>query len=95
MVSRGCIKDLPSNNYGQNEGHETLCLEDGCNDHAVSSDQYCYECDSKTDPKCVSRMDKSMLKLCPESEQNFRCFHMINGTYLLLVIVFYSKITLY
>lgn len=81
-MTRGCTKDLEKSDYElvlNAIQRSSLCLEDDCNDQAVKVYPYCYECDSETDPKCVSQMDKSMLKICPYSEEDLRCFHMIGG----------------
>lgn len=86
-MSRGCIKDLEQIDYdsAQNGVQESsLCLENGCNDQFVKNDRMCYECDSNTDPKCISQMDSSMLTSCPDSEVDLGCFHIIKGTYLLI-----------
>lgn len=82
-MSRGCIKDLEQSDYQatQNGTQESsLCLDDGCNDQFVKNDRLCYECDSKTDPKCINQIDSSMLKRCPDSEEDLGCFHQITGT---------------
>lgn len=52
-----------------------------CNQEDIkpSKEELCYACDSKTDLKCVKRLDSSMLTKCPESEQPLGCFHTISG----------------
>lgn len=90
MVTRGCIKDLEQNDYEQllNEVKgSSLCLEDGCNDQIVKVNRYCYECDSENDPRCVSEMHNSMVKQCPESEQDLGCYHKTDGIYLQIRLV--------
>lgn len=82
MISRGCIKDLEQNDLEKCQNKvewSSLCLENGCNDQIVKTDRYCYECDSETDPNCAGQINNSMLKRCPNSEQDLGCFHMIKG----------------
>ncbi|XP_055309662.1 uncharacterized protein LOC129573299 [Sitodiplosis mosellana] len=77
-VTRGCVKDLKPNQLDDDE--MTQCMGDGCNDEVVTIDRYCHVCDSKTEPKCVSEVDDSMLKRCPDSKEDFGCFHSIKDT---------------
>lgn len=46
---------------------------------SVPKEEFCYVCDSKNDLKCVKRLDSTMLRKCPDSEQRMGCFHTISG----------------
>lgn len=54
------------------------CEHDNCNT-ITASDDSCYECDSKSDPKCHNNIDGSMLVNCPFSKHR-GCYHFINST---------------
>lgn len=66
-----------------------ICETDNCN--TISTiDKYCYECDSKTNPDCATKIDESMLVNCPFSANNPGCYHFINesGISQLIAIIF-------
>lgn len=83
-VSRGCIKDLDDATFEQCQNGEDceVCLENGCNNQDVITeeiDRYCYVCDSETNPNCISRLDESMMQKCSASKNDLGCFHTIAG----------------
>lgn len=48
--------------------------EDNCNDLPVAATDFCYTCDSRTDPNCRDQLDESMQTQCSFSVGSKGCF---------------------
>lgn len=73
-ISNGtqCFQCSSNQCNGQSTDHNWMALK-------LHDDQeeYCYECDSLKDPKCVVELNDLMLKRCPYFEQRHGCYHKI------------------
>lgn len=90
ITYRGCsTNDLNgSTSINCENGSECVqCAADKCNgitkDLSLQYSQqkihgnWCYECDSVYDPKCVAQIDDSMKKQCPNTKESLGCYHTI------------------
>lgn len=79
-IVRGCMQNLKfTEEYCEkNPWLCTTCDTDNCNT-MISTDKFCYACDSKTNPNCINNIDETMISNCEYSE-NQGCYHFINST---------------
>lgn len=44
-----------------------------------SHEQFCFQCDSRSDPNCSFRLNSEMVGLCPYSPKSSGCYHIKTG----------------
>lgn len=79
-VVRGCQKHtaVEQSFCDENPWLCNTCESDNCNT-IMTIDKYCYECESKTNPDCATKVDDTMLINCPLAKSP-GCYHLINTT---------------
>lgn len=73
VVERGCYYEASEQvkNECQNSEQKSciMCNEPGCNKAKVYIGEYCYKCDSATDPNCTDKVKPSMETKCDWSSK--------------------------
>lgn len=49
--------------------------------------RHCYKCDSTNDSNCVDKLNNDMISVCPFTEVDMECFHLIRGIQILNFIL--------
>lgn len=80
-VTRGCA--LENDQLAEDCKDPTKCevCSDtaNCNNNIIGANDYCYTCDSESDPNCKDNLNDSMLTQCPLSVSQMGCFRYADG----------------
>lgn len=80
-IIRNCLQTILSEEDVTEEDEENniiACPDSSC-DKTVSEEQFCYQCDSRSNPNCTHKLETEMMKECPSDSEDLGCYHMITG----------------